>query len=82
MNLPSLSNLFLTENNILPAAIELNIKFRGGYFDIISYKHLLVDDKVHIVNSIQLNVGHPKGRKFDLDIKNEEDFGKRRVLKK
>lgn len=82
MNLPSLSTLFLTENNILPGAIDITIKFRGGYFDIISYKHLLVDNTIHVVNSIQLNIGHSKSRKFDGSIRNEEDFSKRRVLKK
>lgn len=82
ISIPTLSNLFVTDDVFLPGAIDLSIKFRGGFFDMIYYKQLMVNDRVHIVNSTQLSIGHAKNRKFDLPVMNEEDFSKRRVLKK
>ena len=83
LTVPSLSNIFLTENEFLPGAIDLSIKFRNGYFDIIYYEHLLINNgRVHTVSTTQFMVSPSKEKKFDGHIKYEEDFSKRRVLKK
>jgi len=78
---PSLSNLFPNDNQFLPGAIDLTIKFRGGYFDLIHYEQLMLKDRIHVVNTVQLSVNHPKDRKFDLPIKHEENFSKKRKKK-
>lgn len=82
LSVPSLSNLFLSENEFLPGAIDLTIKFKGGYFDTIYYEHLLVGDKIYAINSTQYAVGHTRERNFDGPIKYEEDLGKRKCKKK
>ena len=78
---PSLSNLFLTENEFMPGAIDFTIKFRGGYFDTIYYEHLLVGDKIYAISSTQYNVMHDKNRNFDEHIKYEECLSKRKIKK-
>lgn len=79
---PSLSNLFLTENEFLPGAIDLTIKFKGGYFDTIYYEHLLFGDKIYAISSTQYAVGHTRDRNFDEPIKYEEDLSKIKTRKK
>lgn len=80
LNIPSLSNIFLTKNEFLPGAIDISIKFRGGFFDTIYYSQLLISNKVININSTQFSITHPKGRKFDGDIKYEEVCPKKRSL--
>lgn len=83
LSVPSLSNIFLTENEFLPGAIDLSIKFKNGYFDMVYYEHLLINNgMVHTVSTTQFMVSPSKDRKFDGHIKYEEAFSKRRVLKK
>lgn len=79
---PSLSNLFLTDNEFMPGAMDLTIKFKGGYFDTIYYEHLLVGSKIYTISSTQYAVGHAKDRIFSDTIKNEEDLNKRKIKKK
>lgn len=79
---PSLSNLFLTENEFLPGAIDLTIKFKGGFFDTIYYEHLLLGNKIYAISSTQYAVGHARDRNFDAPIKYEEDLTKRKRKKK
>jgi hypothetical protein len=80
---PSLSNIFLTENEFLPGAIDLLIKFKHGYFDMIYYEHLLINNgRIYAVSSTQFMVSQSKDRKYDGNIKNEDNFFKRRTLKK
>lgn len=76
LTVPSLSNVFLSENEFLPGAIDLTIKFKNGYFDTVYYEHLLVSDKVFAVSSTQYFVDHDKERNFDGTIKYEEDLSK------
>lgn len=80
LNIPSLSNIFLTENEFLPGAIDLSIKFKNGFFDTIYYSQLLISNKVNTVSSTQFFITHPKDRKFDGDIKYEEVCPKKRSL--
>jgi len=82
LNVPSISRLFFSDNEFLPGAIDLTVTFRGGYFDTIYYEHLLIDNKVHAVNSIQYAVGHARDRSFNGNIKYEEDLNKRKSKKK
>ena len=83
MVVPSLSNIFLNENDFLPGAIDLTIKFKHGYFDTIYYEHLLINKKISKVSSTQFSITHPKDRKFDGSIKYEDErAGIKRVLKK
>lgn len=82
LTVPSLSNIFVNDNAFLPGAIDLTIKFKKGYFDTVYYEHLLINDKIYTINSIQYNVMPSKDRKYDDHIKNEDDLVKRRTLKK
>jgi hypothetical protein len=80
LSVPSLSNIFLTENEFLPGAIDLSIKFKNGYFDMIYYEHLLINNgRVYTVSSTQYMVSPSKDRKYDGTIKYEDDFIKRRI---
>lgn len=83
LSVPSLSNIFLTDNEFLPGAIDLSIKFKNGYFDTIYYEHLLINNgKVHTVSSTQYSITPSKDRKYDGHIKHEDNFVKRRMLKR
>ena len=83
LSVPSLSDIYLTENEFLPGAIDLSIKFKNGYFDTIFYEHLLINNgRVHTISSTQFMVSPSKDRKYDGNIKYEEEFGKIRTLKK
>lgn len=83
LSVPSLSNIFLTENEFLPGAIDLSIKFKHGYFDTIYYEHLLINNgRVYSVSSTQYMISPSKDRKYDGNIKHEDNFIKRRTLKK
>ena len=79
---PSLSNIFLSEDEFLPGATVFTIKFKNGFFDTIYVENLLLDKKIHVINTLQYNVLPSKDRKFDGSIKHEECFSKRKVLKK
>lgn len=82
LTVPSISDIFLTEDEFLPGAIDLNIKFKNGYFDTIYYEHLLIRDRVYAVSSTQFSVTPSKDRKYDGIIRHEDDLIKRRTLKK
>lgn len=82
LTVPSVSNIFLNDNDFLPGAIDLTIKFKNGYFDTVYYEHLLINDKIHKISSTQYNITPSKDRKNDGIIKHEDDLIKRRVLKK
>lgn len=82
LNVPSLSNIFVSKDEFLPGAMILNIQFKGGYFDTVYVENLLINNKVHIVSTVQYNINHNKERRFDIPIKYEEEMPKRRVLTK
>ena len=52
------------------------------FFDTIYVENLLLDKKIHVISTLQYNVLPSKDRKFDGSIKYEENFSKRKVLKK
>jgi len=79
---PTLSNLFISEDTFLPGAVLLTIKFRNGYFDTVYLENLLINERVHVVNVTQYNVCSPRDKNNDGYIKYEEDFSKRKTLKK
>ena len=79
---PTLSNLFISEEDFLPAALVMTAKFKNGFFDVVNIDNLLIDTKVHIVSSFQYNITLTKDKNFDGKIKHEEDFSKRKILKK
>lgn len=79
---PSLSNIFISEDEFLPGAMVLTIKLKNGFFDTIYMENLLVNNRVNVVSIFQYSVLPSKDRKFDGNIKYEEDFSMRRVLKK
>lgn len=82
ISVPSLSNIFTTENEFLPGAIDLRIKFRDGYFDTIYCEHLLVGDKIYAISSMQHSFCWGKDRRTDIPIRHEEHLVKKRVKKK
>lgn len=82
LTVPSVSNIFINDNDFLPGAIDLTIKFKNGYFDTIYYEHLLINEKIHTISSTQYTIVPSKDRKYDGCIKHENDFFKRRTLKK
>ena len=79
---PSLSNIFISEDEFLPGATVFNIKFKNGFFDTIYVENLLINNRVNVISTLQYNVLPSKDRKFDGSIKYEENFSKRKVLKK
>lgn len=79
---PTLSNIFTSENEFLPGAIDLSIKFKEGYFETIYYEHLLIGDKIHSIGSMQHSVSFEKDKRFNIPIMNEEQLVKKRVKKK
>ena len=79
---PSLSNIFISEDEFLPGAMVLTIKLKNGFFDTIYMENLLVNNRVNVVSTLQYSVLPSKDRKFDGTIKYEENFNKRKILKK
>ena len=79
---PSISNLFLSDNEFLPGALVINLKFKNGFFDTVYIDNLLINDRVNVVSTLQYSITPSKDRKFDGTISYEEDFSKRRLLKK
>lgn len=82
LSVPSLSNIFLNDDQFLPGAIVLNIKFKHGYFDTVYLEHLLINERINIVNSIQYSITPSKDRKNDGVIRHEEKRQKKRILEK
>lgn len=82
LNVPSLSNLFLSDNEFLPGAIDMSIKFKNGFYDCIYYEHLLFNNsKIYSVSTTQYSFSQPKDRK-NIDKINNEGVVKRKVLRK
>lgn len=82
ISVPSLSNIFTTENVFLPGAIDLSIKFVDGYFDTIYFEHLLIGDKIYAISSMQHSVCYGKDKRTDIPIRHEEHLVKKRTKKK
>lgn len=80
LTIPSLSNIFLTENEFLPGAIDLTIKFKDGFFETIYYDHLLISNNIYCVSSTQFSVSRSKDKKVEKSIKHEEIMPKKRQL--
>lgn len=81
ISVPSLSNIFLSDDEFLPGAMVLTAKFRNGFFDTIYIENLLINHKINIVSCMQYSITPSKDRKFDGSIKYEENFCKRKTLK-
>lgn len=81
LSVPSLSNIFTSENEFMPGAIDLSIKFREGYFDIMHFEHLLIGEKVYSIGTTQCSISHGKDRKFSGPINNEEYLVRRKIKK-
>lgn len=81
ISVPTLSNLFLSDEEFLPGAIVINTKFKNGFFDTVYVDNLLIGDRVNVVSTMQYSITPSKDRKFDGSIKHEEDFCKRKILK-
>lgn len=79
---PTLSNLFTSQDIFLPGAIVLSIKFKNGFFDVVNIENLMVNDRVNVVGETQFSITPSKDRKYDGNIKHEEDFSKRKILRK
>ena len=82
VNVPSLSNIFLSDNVFLPGAMVLTAKFKDGYFDTVCIEQLLIKDRIYAINSLQYSITSSKDRRFDGVIKNEEEIKRRILLKK
>ncbi|MBQ2872850.1 MAG: metallophosphoesterase [Bacilli bacterium] len=82
ISVPSLSNIFTSENEFLPGAIDLSIKFKDGYFETIYYEHLLIGDKIYAVGSMQHSVCFEKDKRFDTPIRHEEHLVKKKAKNK
>ena len=80
--IPTLSNLFTSEDNFLPGAMIMNAKFNNGLFEFVYIENLLINNKVNVVSSLQYSITQTKDKNFDGKIKHEEDFEKRKILKK
>ena len=63
---------------------ELNISYEEVYKLIRDLNQLgfLFNKKYYSTNTIEISIGHSKEREFNLPIRNEENFSKRRILKK
>ena len=63
---------------------ELNISYEEVYKLIRDLNQLgfLFNKKYYSANTVEISIMHSKERKFDLPIRNEEDFSKRMILKK
>lgn len=72
INIPSLSDIKFSDNEFLPGAIEMELKFNNGFITLGNFKHMLIDKKIHIINEIQLNFHYKTGDLQNLKIKNEE----------
>ena len=82
VSVPSLSNIWTSENEFLPGAIDLSIKFREGYFETIYYEHLLIGEKVYAIGSMQHSVSFGKDKRFDIPIMNEEHLVRKKQKNK
>lgn len=82
ITVPTLSNLFTSKDVFLPGALVLDIKFKNGYFDTVHIENLMINDKVRVVGETQFNINPSKDKNYDGHIKHEEDFSKRKILKK
>lgn len=80
LTVPSLSNLFVSDEEFLPGAMVITTKFKNGFFDTVYIENLLINDKVRVVSSLQYTITPSKDRKFDGHIKYEEDRGKKKIL--
>jgi len=82
LTVPTLSNLFTSQDIFLPGAMILNVKFKNGFFDIIHIENLIINDRVNIVGETQFSITPSKDRNHDGHVKHEEDFNQRKTLKK
>lgn len=82
ISVPSLSNIFTSDNEFLPGAIDLSIKFKDGYFDTIYYEHLLIGDRIYAIGSMQHSLSYGKDKRLDIPVRYEEHLVKKRVKKK
>lgn len=75
INVPSLSDLNLN-NEILPGALVVNLKFVGGYFNVAEvFQLLFFNNKIYKCSETNFNVGRGKDTLSKI-VNNEEDRGK------
>ena len=79
---PTLSNIFTSENEFLPGAIDLSIKFKEGSFETIYYEHLLIGNRVFSIANMQHSLSFGKDKRFNIPIMNEEILEKKRIKMK
>lgn len=79
---PSLSNQNFTSNEILPGALEINLKFTNGYYTTATISHLLLTkNNIFKINEMQFNTS--SGKNFSTKvIHNEENKNKVLTLEK
>lgn len=68
INIPSLSNI----NQLMPSALELELKFNGGYISSVEIKHIYFGE--HDINLSEHIIGLPKRSGSLYGIKNVESF--------
>jgi len=81
IGIPSLSDIAFTENEILPGAVKMTLKFRNGFFNNGIFEHLLVSDKIYRINSMYFELGRGMNINSNEPIKLEEKRVKKKVLK-
>ena len=70
VNVPNLCNNFLNSDG-LPSALKITLKFNRNYFSVGNFEHLIVQDKVYPISSVNLDLNGSK-REFDNNPKNKQ----------
>lgn len=71
--LPSLSDIKVSDNEILPGAVKTNISFNNGYFSVGVFEHLLISkDRIYKISESQYEMNRGKNTNETI-IKNEEE---------
>lgn len=80
LKIPTLSNDFKNGNQMLPSMIEMNIKFKHGYFYEIGFKQLIyLNGSFYPISEVYSIINHYDKDNSDY-IKYEEDRVKRKIL--
>ena len=78
----SISDRVFSENEIMPGAMLATLRFYNGYISTITFKQLMLGEKVYTVNEFNYPLGYSRKIVESQKIKNEEKPPKRLILEK
>ncbi len=78
VEVPALSDVFMSSNEVFPGALDITFKFSRGYCHSLIIKHLYFDDKVRMINNMYLE----RGRGRNVDYSKPIELEERRPVKK